>query len=168
MLMMKEITPEMRNWTCKVTIQEKQQITQSMSTPTKKQKFILIDGEGSQVEGIIFNNDIPKMSPILQVYRKYKISNAEVRPIQPKYQTAEITIQWVISARTVIEEISDDEDVIPVKFSCTPFKELSQYMDNKDKSVDVIGIVVQALEKKIVTKNLKESVVQKFVLVNEE
>ncbi|CDP08424.1 unnamed protein product [Coffea canephora] len=52
-----------------------------MATPTKKQKFIFIDAEGSKVEGIIFNNDIPRMSSILQVYKKYNISNAEVKPI---------------------------------------------------------------------------------------
>ena len=45
LLAMKEIVPEMQSWTCKITVQEKQQITQSMSTPTKKQKFIFVDTE---------------------------------------------------------------------------------------------------------------------------
>ncbi|XP_027060683.2 replication protein A 70 kDa DNA-binding subunit D-like [Coffea arabica] len=168
LLAMKEIVPEMQSWTCKITVQEKQQITQSMSTPTKKQKFIFVDTEGSKVEGIIFNNDIPRMSSILQIYKKYKISNAEVRPILPKYQTAEITHQWTITSRTVIEEVFDDEDMMPVKFNCTKFRDLAQYMDDKAKSVDVLAIVIETLEKKTITTNYRESVVQKFVLVNEE
>ena len=37
----------------------------------------------------MFNNDIPKISPGLQVYKKYLISNAIVRLILVKCQTAE-------------------------------------------------------------------------------
>ncbi|XP_027076802.1 uncharacterized protein [Coffea arabica] len=47
---------------------------------------------GSKVEAIIFNADIPKMSPLLHVYKKYKITNAEVKPIPAKFQTTELTI----------------------------------------------------------------------------
>ena len=43
----------------------------------------------------MFNNDIPKISPGLQVYKKYLISNAIVRLILVKCQTAELKIQWV-------------------------------------------------------------------------
>ena len=35
----------MEKWTAKVTVQEKQQVTSSISTPTRKQKFIFIDSE---------------------------------------------------------------------------------------------------------------------------
>ena len=75
------------------------------------------------------------MSQILQVYKKYRISNAEVRPIPPKFQTSELTVQWVISTRTVIEEIPADDEVMPVKFSYSKFTDLVQYMDDKTKSV---------------------------------
>ena len=75
------------------------------------------------------------MSPILQVYRKYRISNADVRSIQPKFQTSDLTMQWVITAKTVIEEVSRKEDIMPVKFSFTEFANLAQYIDDKSKSV---------------------------------
>ena len=77
------------------------------------------------------------MSSILQVYKKYNISNAEVKPILPKYQTAEITHQWTITSKTVIEEVLDDEDIMPVKFNYTKFTDLAQYMDYKTKSVSI-------------------------------
>ncbi|XP_027095918.1 uncharacterized protein [Coffea arabica] len=92
---------------------------------------------GSKVEGIIFNHDIATVGPILQVYRKYRITNAVVRPIHPKYQTAELIIQWMLTSKTVIEEDADDKDIMPVKFNCTQFTDLAQYMDHKDKSVGV-------------------------------
>ncbi|XP_027077009.2 uncharacterized protein [Coffea arabica] len=92
---------------------------------------------GSKVQGIIFNNDIPRMSSILQVYKKYNISNAEVKPILPKYHTVEITHQWTITSKTVIEEVLDDEDIMPVKFNYTKFTHLAQYMDDKTKLVGI-------------------------------
>ncbi|XP_071933262.1 replication protein A 70 kDa DNA-binding subunit B-like [Coffea arabica] len=135
LLSIKEIVPDMQDWSCKVIVQEKQQITQSLSTPTKKQKLIFVDTEGSKVEGIIFNHDISRVGPILQVYKKYKITNAVVRPIDSKYQTAELTMQWILTSKTVIEEDADDEDIMPVKFNYTQFTDLAQYVDRKDKSV---------------------------------
>nr|XP_027115772.1 replication factor A protein 1-like isoform X1 [Coffea arabica] len=147
LLPMRDIMPHMKNWSCIVTVQEKQHITNSMGTPTRKQKFVFYDSE---------------------VYKKYKISNAEVRTIPPKFQTSELTVQWDISSRTVIDEIADDDEVMPVKFCYSKFTDLVQYMDDKTKSVDVLGVVIGALEKKTVIKNSKQSDVQKFVLLNEE
>ncbi|XP_071925884.1 replication factor A protein 1-like [Coffea arabica] len=139
-----------------------------MGTPTRKQKFVFYDSEGSRVEGIIFNDDIPRMSQILQVFKKYRISNAEVRPIPSKFQTSELTVQWVISSRTVIDEIADDDEVMPVKFCYSKFTDLVQHMDDKTRSVDMLGVVISALERKTVIKNSRQSDVQKFVLLNEE
>ncbi|XP_027157287.1 replication protein A 70 kDa DNA-binding subunit B-like [Coffea eugenioides] len=158
----------MEKWTAKVTVQEKQQVTSSRSTPTKKQKFIFIDSEGSKVEGIVFNADIPIMSSRIEVYKKYLISNAQVKKIPDDFKTTEIAKQWIITSRTIIEEIVDEEDVIAANFTYTKFKDLAQYMDRKDISVDIMGIVIAALDEKIVTKNSKESRVRKLVIVNEE
>ena len=87
------------------------------------------------VEGIIFNNDIPKMSLLLQVYKKYLISNVVIRPIPPKFQSKGLHTQWVISTRTLVEEVNDDEVVVPMKLSYTKFTDLIKYMDHKDQSV---------------------------------
>ncbi|XP_071918920.1 replication protein A 70 kDa DNA-binding subunit D-like [Coffea arabica] len=130
-----DIMPDMKNWSCIITVQEKQQVTDSMGTPTKKQKFVFYDSESSKVEGIIFNIDIPRMSPMLQVYKKYKISNADIRSIPPKFQSLGLTKQWVITSKTVIEEVNGNEDIMPVKFSFTKFANLAEYMDDRSKSV---------------------------------
>ncbi|XP_027151904.1 replication protein A 70 kDa DNA-binding subunit B-like [Coffea eugenioides] len=155
----KNVLPGSQGWTCKVTVQEKQQITGSTMTPTKKQKLILLDPEGSQVEGIIFNNDIPKISPRLQIYKKYLISDAIVRLIPEKYQTSDLKIQCVITSRTVIERANDDDDILPVKFNYTEFSNLVNFIDDKEKSVGqlqhyVLGIVVQSLDVEKILKFL--------------
>nr|XP_027102684.1 uncharacterized protein LOC113723902 isoform X2 [Coffea arabica] len=116
----------------------------------------------------MFNNDISKISHQLQIYKKYLNSNAIVRLILEKYQTSDLKIQWVITSRTVIEPANDDDDILPVKFNCIDFNDLVSFMDDKEKSVDVLGIVVQALDVKHINRNGKDSVVQKFVIVNTE
>ncbi|XP_027096980.1 uncharacterized protein [Coffea arabica] len=167
-LSINDVEVGMEKWTAKVTVQEKQQVTSSISTPTRKQKFIFIDSEGSKVEGIIFNADIAIMSPRIEVYKKYLISNVQVKKIPENFRTTELAIQWIITSRTIIEEIVDDEDVIAAKFTYTNFTDLAQYMDRKDISVDIMGIVIATLDEKTVIVNSKEARVQKLVLVNEE
>ena len=97
--------------------------------------MLLFPLKGSKVEVIIFNADIPVMSPRIEVYKKYLISNAEVRKIPDEFKTPELTAQWVISTWTIVEEIAEDEEIIPSKFNCTKFTELAQFMDQRDKSV---------------------------------
>ena len=58
-----------------------------------------------------------------------------VRPIDSKYQTPELTMQWTLTSKTVIEEDADDEDIMPVKFNYTQFTDLAKYVDRRDKSV---------------------------------
>ncbi|XP_071932877.1 replication protein A 70 kDa DNA-binding subunit B-like [Coffea arabica] len=108
------------------------------------------------------------MSPMLQVYKRYKISNADVRTIPQKFQSAGLIKQWVITSKTVIEEVDGNEDIMPVKFAFTDFADLSDYMDDKNKSVDVLGVVISSLAMKTITRNSRQSNVQKFVLLNEE
>ena len=72
---------------------------------------------------------------MLQVYKRYKISNADVRTIPPKFRSAGLIKQWVITSKTVIEEVDANEDIMPVKFAFTDFADLAEYMDDRTKSV---------------------------------
>lgn len=69
------------------------------------------------------------MSNCLTVFKTYKISNAKVRPIIEKYQTDGLTVQWVISTKTVVEELPDNSVMMPVTFSFTMFKDLAQFIE---------------------------------------
>ena len=76
------------------------------------------------------------MGPKLQLYKKYRISNAEVREIDKKYQFDGITIQWVISTRTVVEEDDDDDgSILPFHFDYIPFRDFPLFVDSKSKTV---------------------------------
>ena len=62
----------------------------------------------------MFNTTVEQMGPKFHVFKKYLISNADVREIEEKYQINGLTIQWVISTRTVIEELDEQgSDVLP-------------------------------------------------------
>ncbi|KAL3515712.1 hypothetical protein ACH5RR_022614 [Cinchona calisaya] len=83
---------------------------------------------GSRVQGIMFNQAIPIMSPKLQVYKKYLISNAEVQSILPKFQCDSIDTQWVISIDTVVEERENEQvEILAIEFNYTEFNDLAQY-----------------------------------------
>ena len=63
---------------------------------------MMIIFQGSKVEGIIFNSDIAIMSPRIEVYKKYLISNAQVKKIPDDFRTTDLTKQWIITSRTII------------------------------------------------------------------
>ncbi|KAL3519828.1 hypothetical protein ACH5RR_017977 [Cinchona calisaya] len=80
----------------------------------------------------MFNQAIVIMSPKLQVYKKYLISNVEVRPILPQFKCDGIDMQWVISTDIVVEELPDEQDqVLLLEFNYTQFNELAQYVSQQ-------------------------------------
>ncbi|XP_071926211.1 uncharacterized protein [Coffea arabica] len=169
LLQIADVKPKMLNWTAKVFVKEKMHPGSGKTSPTRYQKFVLSDSEGSRVQGILFNNAIEKMGPKLQLYKKYRITNAEVREIDKKYQFDGITIQWVISTRTVVEEDTDEDgSVLPFHFDYTPFKDFPLFVDSKSKTVDVLGVVIDVQSAVPIKLQSQDSYVQRFVIINEE
>ena len=92
--------------------------------------------QGSRVQAILFNYAIEKMGPKLQLFKKYRISNAEVKKISKKFWTDGIELQWIIGTQTVVEEIeSEGNSVLPLQFTLTPFREFACYADSKTETV---------------------------------
>ncbi|KAL3516945.1 hypothetical protein ACH5RR_023847 [Cinchona calisaya] len=138
------------------------QATPSSKSKTTYQKFVFADSKGSKVQAIIFNQAISIMSHKLQVYKTYKISNAEFR-------SNGIEKQWVISTETVLEEVTEEQNkMLTAEFNYTEFRDFAQYVDSKNHTVDVLGVVIDALSVFPVKKEDSTSYVQKFVLINEE
>ncbi|XP_074582890.1 replication protein A 70 kDa DNA-binding subunit B-like isoform X1 [Curcuma longa] len=163
-----KLTNDDQPWVATITVEEKLNLIQSMKSPTKFQKFIFSDTQGAKVEGIMFNRAIETMASKLQPYKKYRISNAQIREIKdPKYRPANVLMQWVIGVDTVIEEIDDDIIVLPIKYDFTPFQDLGQHVDKKDAVVDIIGIVVEAFPVKAVSTKHGPTNVQKFLLIDD-
>ena len=84
----------------------------------------------------MFNAAIEKMGTKLHVFKKYLISNADVREIEERYQTNGLTMQWVISTQTVVEELNEQGSIVlPSEFAPISFKDLASYADSKSQTV---------------------------------
>ena len=71
------------------------------------------------------------MGPHLTIFKRYKISNAKIRLVDEKYKTDSLTTQWIISTKIIMEELLDDTDIMPTRFSYTMFKDLTQFIEQK-------------------------------------
>ncbi|XP_027101133.2 replication protein A 70 kDa DNA-binding subunit B-like [Coffea arabica] len=169
LLCIADIRPRMRGWSAHVTVQEKMHVASSQKSPTRYQKFVFADEQGSRVEGIMFNAAIEKMGTKLHVFKKYLISNADVREIEERYQTNGLTMQWVISTQTVVEELNEQGSIVlPSEFAPISFKDLASYADSKSQTVDIMAVVVDAMPVVPIKNDSQESFVQRFLIVNEE
>ncbi|KAL3509880.1 hypothetical protein ACH5RR_029281 [Cinchona calisaya] len=81
LLPIEDVKTKMSNWSAKISVQEKLQVTLLSKNKTTYQKFIFVDSKGSKVQGIMFNQAILVLSPKLQALKKYLISKSEVRLI---------------------------------------------------------------------------------------
>ncbi|XP_027185594.1 uncharacterized protein LOC113783610 isoform X2 [Coffea eugenioides] len=125
-------------------------------------------GKGSRVEGILFNHAIHIIGPCLTVFKRYKISNVEVQLIDEKYRTDGLTTQWVISTKTVMEELPDETDMMRTRFSYTMFKDLAQFMEQKNQFVDILAVVIFVSPVTPFTSKFGTGRVQKFVVIKKE
>ena len=77
----------------------------------------------------MFNHKVRTMGSKLQLYKKYRISNAQVKYIPQKFEHDGIKMQWIISSQTVLEELPDEEIVIPVDYDFKAFTDLGKYIN---------------------------------------
>ena len=76
------------------------------------------------------------MGPKLKLQKKYRISNAEVRSAAERFQLDGLKLQWIISTKTVVDEIDEaDSSVLPFHFDFTAYKDLAPYADLKHETV---------------------------------
>ncbi|KAG9155850.1 hypothetical protein Leryth_004103 [Lithospermum erythrorhizon] len=81
-LLIPQIRNDTRNWTARVTITEDIPILAS-SRGLQLKRYVFTDDE---IMATIFADIIPVFSPVLQLYKVYEISGAQVRFVQPEYR----------------------------------------------------------------------------------
>ncbi|KAI8020166.1 Replication protein A 70 kDa DNA-binding subunit B [Camellia lanceoleosa] len=114
--------------------------------------------QGTKIQASIFGDDIEILGNTLQLFTAYSISNAVVKCIPVEHCLVIYEYQWTISARTCIEEISDDQLTIH-KF--TPdFVELTdlEHYDQPPQDINVLFAVLQAAPtRKIKLKSVRDN-----------
>ncbi|XP_042958174.1 ATP-dependent DNA helicase PIF1-like [Carya illinoinensis] len=99
---------------------------------------------GNQLQATIFDKDIDSRQDTLHIFQSYYISNAYVKPLDPKYRIETYEYQWILNAKTIIEEVPMDEGQLePPKYQLIPFNELDAYKN----SIAEIGLSLSSRPK---------------------
>ncbi|XP_042941344.1 uncharacterized protein LOC122276004 [Carya illinoinensis] len=98
---------------------------------------------GNQLQATIFDKDIDSRQDSLHIFQSYYISNAYVKPLDPKYRIETYEYQWILNAKTIIEEVPKDEGQLePPKYQLILFNELDAYK-NSIAEIDILAVAIQ-------------------------
>ncbi|TXG49185.1 hypothetical protein EZV62_025060 [Acer yangbiense] len=80
---------------------------------------------GTRIQATIFDKNIRAFEDTLTIFKKYHITNANVRPILPDHRVVNNEYQWIIDGGIMVEEI-EKEDIAGTskntsEFSFVPF-----------------------------------------------
>ncbi|XP_041011406.1 replication protein A 70 kDa DNA-binding subunit B-like [Juglans microcarpa x Juglans regia] len=97
---------------------------------------------GNRLQATIFGKDIDLRNDMLHIFRSYYISNAYVKPLDPKHRIEAYEYQWILNSRTIIENIPDDEvELQPPEYDIIPFTNLHDYK-NTGTEIAILAIAI--------------------------
>ncbi|KAK9103265.1 hypothetical protein Sjap_020519 [Stephania japonica] len=166
--LLKDIDPNSVNWYADVYVLEKLPVKQGSTSSVQQQRLILVDEEGYQIQATIFGNDINLFESRLQTKVAYRISNAFVKKIEPRYRIVLSPHQWSISRSTLIRQLLDSETfplLEEAKF--VTLEEIDDYLDTNE-SIDVAVLALIAKPRRHVAKrNGQPACLQELIVVDE-
>ncbi|XP_035539697.1 uncharacterized protein LOC118344048 [Juglans regia] len=164
---MKDITPSTRNWKIKMIVADKSPKRTGQRSPVKYQSLTLIDPEGNRVQATMFDKDIDSRDDTLHIFRSYYISNAYVRPLDPKYRIETHEYQWILNSKTIIEEVPKDEEQLEVpKYQLIPFNELDAYKDSIAE-IDVLAVAINIKPCREITSVHGPTTIQEIYVIDQ-
>ncbi|KAK0587836.1 hypothetical protein LWI29_029628 [Acer saccharum] len=134
---------------------------------TSENKF----DQGTRIQVTIFDKNIRAFEDTLTIFKKYHITNANVRPILPDHRVVNNEYQWIIDGGTTVEEI-EKEDIAGTskntpEFSFVLFSRLDNYIDSFDQ-VDIIVLAIDVQPVRCIQTSFSTGSIQEVTLVNEE
>ncbi|XP_027164409.1 uncharacterized protein LOC113764642 [Coffea eugenioides] len=159
-----EVSETTVNWKTLVHVLESHRVRVVQMNGTSKafRRFEFGDSQGITVAAVVYDDDISHVDGLLLPFKKYyisavelceilestppdaeaqalqkiSISNAEVRAAAERFQPDGLKLQWIISTKTVVEEIDEaDSSVLPFHFDFTAYKDLPLYADMKYETI---------------------------------
>ncbi|CAL5322319.1 unnamed protein product [Camellia sinensis] len=167
----KKITSTTKQWTAKIRVLEKWNPRIPKTGSTRYQRLILADVEGTQVQAILYEDEIEQVQDTFKVFNSYYVSNAAVKLLQEKYRITPQSWQWqwTITASTLIRDVeNNNEDSNAPTYHFVPFNEFSDHLGNETSSIDILAAVVQIKPPKTITTENGTTTAQEIVLINEE
>ncbi|GAA0183204.1 hypothetical protein LIER_30664 [Lithospermum erythrorhizon] len=105
MMLIPQIQCGTENWTARVTITEDIPIL-TCSGGLKLKRYIFTDDEGNVITAAIFEYMVPILTLMLELFRVYDITNAQVRFVEPQYRILDNSNQWILQRQTLIQPVS--------------------------------------------------------------
>ncbi|XP_028126335.1 replication protein A 70 kDa DNA-binding subunit B-like isoform X2 [Camellia sinensis] len=167
----KKITSTTKQWTAKIRVLEKWNPRIPKTGSTRYQRLILADAEGTQVQAILYQDQIEQFQDTFKVFNSYYVSNAVVKLLQEKYRITPQSWQWqwTITASTLIRDVENsNEDNNAPTYHFVPFNEFSDHLGNETSSIDILAAVIQIKPPKTITTENGTTTAQEIVLINEE
>ncbi|KAG6719648.1 hypothetical protein I3842_03G016500 [Carya illinoinensis] len=115
----------------------------------------------------MFGNDIDSREDSLQMFRSYYIINAYVKLLDPKYKTESHEYQWIINAKTIIEEIPENEQQVEMpKYNLIPINELDAYKDSIAE-IDLLAVALHIKPPKEITLTNGPTTLQEIYVIDQ-
>ncbi|KAG5602925.1 hypothetical protein H5410_034295, partial [Solanum commersonii] len=110
------ITPDTKDWTCKVQVVDKSRPRDNKDKTTKYQVLVLQDEEENQVQATIFSTDITYFENEFAPFKTYLVSVAHVKLPPLGYENPLNKFVWTLDKNTIVEpveEVKPPEDPLP-------------------------------------------------------
>ncbi|GAA0156521.1 hypothetical protein LIER_38284 [Lithospermum erythrorhizon] len=168
MMLIPQIQCGTENWTARITITEDIPIL-TCSGGLKLKRYIFTDDEGNVITAAIFGYMVPILTPMLELFRVYDITNAQVRFVEPQYRILDNSNQWILQRQTLIQPVSQ---VMPnMRYfldGLTPLGLIHDSLISEDQTVDLMSIMLKSEDFRHVNIDNEQTTVQNFKIVDAE
>ncbi|KAH0654967.1 hypothetical protein KY285_029849 [Solanum tuberosum] len=162
----KMITPDTKDWTCKVQVVDKSRPRDNKDKTTKYQVLILQDEEENQVQATIYSTDITYFEREFAPFNTYLVSVAHVKVPPLGYENSLNKFIWTLDKNTIVEpveEVKPPEDPLPPprRLALTTF-DTFEYQP-KEFEFDVLAIVINGSPS---TRTTTGKRIQEFIIMD--
>ncbi|KAH0651385.1 hypothetical protein KY285_031510 [Solanum tuberosum] len=160
------ITPDTKDWTCKVQVVDKSRPRDNKDKTTKYQVLVLQDEEENQVQATIFSTDITYFENEFAPFKTYLVSVAHVKLPPLGYENPLNKFVWTLDKNTIVEpveEVKPPEDPLPppTRLTLTTFHTFEY--QSKEFEFDVLAIVINGSPS---TKTATGKRIQEFIVMD--
>ncbi|KAL3369794.1 hypothetical protein AABB24_007033 [Solanum stoloniferum] len=160
------ITPDTKDWTCKVQVVDKSRPRDNKDKTTKYQVLILQDEEENQVQATIYSTDITYFEKEFAPFKTYLVSVAHVKVPPLGYENSLNKFIWTLDKNTIVEpveEVKPPQDPLPppTRLTLTTF-DTFEYQP-KEFEFDVLAIVINGSPS---TKTTTGKRIQEFIVMD--
>ncbi|KAH0646583.1 hypothetical protein KY284_034467 [Solanum tuberosum] len=160
------ITPDTKDWTCKVQVVDKSRPRDNKDKTTKYQVLVLQDEEENQVQATIFSTDITYFEREFAPFKTYLVSVAHVKLPPLGYENPLNNFIWTLDKNTIVEpveEVKPPEDPLPppTRLTLTTFNTFEY--QSKEFEFDVLAIVINGSPS---TKTATGKRIQEFIVMD--